>query len=45
VGQGRQALGALEVGRVVDRRLGAQRALLFEVLLDVRMLELDVQAG
>ena len=31
--------------RVVDRGLGPQRALLFEVLLDVGVLVLDVQAG
>src|ERR1700681_4373869 len=42
--QGLETLRALEVERVVDGRLRPQRALLLEVLLDVRVLELDVQA-
>src|SRR5437660_3035264 len=45
MGQGVQAFGALEVERVVDRGLRPQSALLFEVLLDVRVVEFDVQAG
>jgi hypothetical protein len=44
VAQGVQPFGALEVERVVDGRLSAQRAVLFEALLDMRVLELDVQA-
>ena len=43
--QGLQRLAGLEVGRVVDGSLGPERALLFEVLLDVGVLVRDVQAG
>ena len=43
--EGFEGLLGLEVGRVVDRGLGSERPLLLEVLLDVSVLVLDVQAG
>ena len=43
--QGFQGLLGLEVGRVIDRGLGPERAFLLEILLDVGVLVGDVQAG
>src|SRR5689334_13091298 len=45
LGQGLQRFLGLEVGRVVDGGLGSERSLFLEVLLDVGVLVLDVQAG
>ena len=45
VGQGVQTFGPLEVEWIVDGSFCPQSALLFEVLLDVGMLVVDVQAG
>src|SRR5437773_896827 len=39
------ALGDVEVLRVVDRGFGSERVLLFEILLDVRRLVFDVETG
>ena len=44
VGQVVDGLAHVEVHRVVDRRFGAEGVLLFEVLLHVGRLVLDVQA-
>ena len=43
--EGFEGLLGLEVGRVIDGGLGPERPLLLEVLLDVGVLVLDVQAG